>query len=182
MDPKQARWFSMELRESDAPWLFEAKRIQSRSTVAEMLASYAALEVFGYFKKGVSPQQIVVEAGTDNQATEYVSAKGASNKFPLAYVQAQLGLKCFLHGLIFKLKWRPREENVEADDLTNSRFQRFSQEKRCTAKWEDLDLTIMDKLLRFRMKFQSWKEDRKRIQPGPPRASKRQKLASKTKW
>ena len=182
MDPKQARWFSIELREPDAPWLFETSRVQSRSTVAELLASYAALQIFGYFKEKHQPQQIVVEAGTDNQATEHISIKGSSSKFPLAYVQAQLGLKCFLHRLLLRLKWRPREENVEADDLTNSRFHRFSLERRCEASWRDLDLSIMDQLLRFKDEVQSWKEDRKRIPPGQPKTSKRQKLASKSKW
>ena len=97
-DPMQARWFALEVRESDAPWLFETSHLPSRSTVSELLATLLALEVFGFFKGRASPQKIELEAGTDNLATEHIVRKGASNKFPLAYVQMQLGLKCFWNG------------------------------------------------------------------------------------
>eukprot|EP00435_Cladocopium_sp_Y103_P047618 s2321_g14.t1 len=92
-------------------------------TVAELLASLVALEVFGFLAGGGRPRQVMVEAGTDNISTEFISRKGASNKFPLIHVQLQLGLKCYLHGLVFKLHWRPREVNVEADALTILEFE-----------------------------------------------------------
>ena len=65
-------------------------------------------------------------------------------------MQIQLGLKCYLHGLVFRLRWRPRETNVEADDLTNLRFDRFSPHLRCEVCWKELDWTMMDELLKFR--------------------------------
>ena len=85
---------------SEAPWLYDVAHLPSRSTVAELLATLVALEVFGHFQKSTRPQRVVVEAGTDNLATEHVTRKGASNKFPLSFVQMQLGLKCYFHGLV----------------------------------------------------------------------------------
>ena len=181
-DPMQARWFALEVRESDAPWLFETSHLPSRSTVSELLATLLALEVFGFLKGRSNPQKIELEAGTDNLATEHIVRKGASNKFPLAYVQMQLGLKCFWNGLVFKLKWRPREVNVEADDLTNFRFDRFSLDRRCRISWRDFDWSMMEKLLSFRGEVQEWREERKRKPPDQAKLTKRQKMATKTKW
>ena len=181
-NPKQARWFAYEVQREDAPWLFETEHLPSRSTVAELMASLIALEVFGHLSGKERPRQLVVEAGTDNLATEHLSRKGSSNKFPLAYVQIQLGLRCYLCGVVFKLRWRPRETNVEADDLTNLVFKRFSQELRCEVDWKRLDWTMMEDLLRFRGEVQGWREEKRKLPPGQARPSKKQRMAAKTKW
>ena len=150
--------------------------------MAELLAALVALEVFGHFRKAAKPQRVVLEAGTDNLATEHVTRKGASNKFPLSFVQMQLGLKCYFHGLVFQLKWRPRETNVEADDLTNQRYDKFNPERRCPVEWQDLDLTILEELMKYRAEVQGWKEERKRLGPATSKLSKRQKMETKSKW
>ena len=181
-DLRQARWFAVEIRASDAPWLFETDHLPSRSTVAELLATLVALEVFGYFKKESRPRRILVEAGTDNLATEHITRRGSSTKFPLAYVQLQLALKCFLHGLVFQLNWRPRETNVEADDLTNLNFGKFDLGLRLGVAWEDLDWSIMKELLQLRKEVQEWQEEKKKLPQVRPKLSKRQKMAGKTKW
>ena len=150
--------------------------------MAELMASLVALETFGHFKKGARPRRVLLEAGTDNLATEHVTKKGSSNKFPLSYVQIQLGLKCYLHGLIFRLRWRPRKTNVEADDLTNQRYDRFTMDLRCKVEWQDLDWCIMKELLQFRDEVQGWREEKRKHPHVQVKASKRQKLAAKTKW
>eukprot|EP00435_Cladocopium_sp_Y103_P007668 s5210_g2.t1 len=139
-DPKKSRWFALEISPKEASWLFEKEKVESMSTTAELLASLVALEVFGFFEGKAAPAKVLVEAGTDNLATEHVSLKEASNKFPLAYVQAQLSLKCFLHGIVFRLEWRPRDTNVEADALTNLQFGSFDSALRCQVRWADLKL------------------------------------------
>ena len=181
-DPGQARWFAVEVRPDEADWLFDTSHLPSRSTVAELLAALVALEVFGHFAQGKRPRQVLLEAGTDNLATEHITRRGSTGKFPLAYVQLQLALKCFLHGLVFKLNWRPREVNVEADDLTNFKFGRFDPQRRLEVSWKDLDWSIMTELLQFRSEVQGWQEERKRLPRVQPKTSKRQKLATKTKW
>ena len=181
-DPKHARWFALEVPRSEAPWLYDVAHLPSRSTVAELLATLVALEVFGHFQKSARPQRVVMEAGTDNLATEHVTRKGASNKFPLSFVQMQLGLKCYFHGLVLQLRWRPRETNVEADDLTNQKYDKFDPGLRCQVQWRDLDWAILEELMKFRAEVQGWKEERKRLGPAQAKLSKRQKLESKTKW
>ena len=64
------------------------------STSADLLATLVALEVFGHLKGSPSPKKVLVEAGTDNLATERITLKESSNKFPLAFIQMQLSLWC----------------------------------------------------------------------------------------
>ena len=94
-----------------------------------------------------------LDAGTDNCNGAHFEER-LQQYFPLAYVQIQLGLKCYLHGLVFKLHWRLRETNVEADDLTNVMFGRFSMDRRCEVSWEEFDWSMMEEQLRFREEVQ----------------------------
>ncbi|CAL1166751.1 unnamed protein product [Cladocopium goreaui] len=59
--------------------------------------------------------------------------------------------------LSLRLRWRPREENVEADDLTNERFSGFDLEKRIAISWQDLDLDILQSLVQTRDEFEQKK-------------------------
>eukprot|EP00435_Cladocopium_sp_Y103_P019109 s4397_g4.t1 len=67
----------LTITSKEAPGLLEGSTVQP--TVAELLATLVAMEVFGYFKKGALP------------------------------VKVDLYLRCFFHGLVLKLDWRPRE-------------------------------------------------------------------------
>eukprot|EP00435_Cladocopium_sp_Y103_P056563 s1864_g19.t1 len=181
-DPKKARWFSLELTPAEAPWLFEGATVQYMSTVAELLATLVAMETFGYFKRGGLPYRLVVEAGTDNLATEHISLKSSTNKFPLAYVQMHLHLKCFFHGLVLRLNWRPRETNQEADDLTNGKYDRFTMSLRCKVTWENLDLDLVKRMLELRSEVREWNERKRQLGKSGGGLTKRQKQESKTKW
>ena len=58
-------------------------------------------------------------------------------------VNMQLSSSLSKARLAFLLKWRPREENTEADDLTNERFASFVLDKRVDITLQDLDLSIL---------------------------------------
>ena len=51
------------------------------------------------------------------------------------------------------LAWRPRDENVLADDLTNSRFEKVDMEKRVEVKFSDLDLELLNLLWEAREEY-----------------------------
>ena len=63
-------------------------------------------------------------------------------------------------GLRVGLKWRPRNENTIADDLTNGRFDQVAADKRIDVKWSDLKFTLLEKLWESReepLDRDSWK-------------------------
>lgn len=51
------------------------------------------------------------------------------------------------------LRWRPRDENAEADDLTNGRVGNFDKVKRIQVAVADLDLSLLDQLWANREEF-----------------------------
>ena len=55
--------------------------------------------------------------------------------------------------LSLRLRWRPREENTEADDLTNGKFSDFDPGKRINFSLNDLDMSILLALVQTRGEF-----------------------------
>ena len=72
-----AAWFSLRIGVTEAPWLFKGGHSKQNSTVAELLAFYAALHAFGLFtsrdRLGVLSADLC--GGTDNRACEALAAK-----------------------------------------------------------------------------------------------------------
>ena len=63
--------------------------------------------------------------------------------------------------LVLTLKWRPREENTEADDLTNEKFSEFDLDKRIVISLADVDTSIISDLVQTRAEFELKKEEAK---------------------
>ena len=150
------QWFIIEVSPEQAPYLFD-KNLESSwaSASAELLASLAALQLFGYFVdsgyRRVVP--VAVLAGTDNQANEALSEKRSSTAWPLMLINMQLSHHLFRASLQLTLKWRPRDENQEADDLTNGRVENFDQLLRVNSPFEQLDLGLLRELWEERADF-----------------------------
>ena len=85
-------------------------------------------------------------AGTDNQLNESLSSKRSTTKWPLMAVNMQLSSSLARARLSLSLKWRPREQNVEADQLTNENFEGFPEEDRLVISFHELDLRGLDGL------------------------------------
>ena len=81
-----------------------------------------------------------------------------------------------------KLVWRPRETNVEADDLTNENFALFDSEQRVKVSWDDIPMDFMRELAAAHEDFLEAKS-LARASSGPKmKSSKKQKLAERTSW
>ena len=78
------------------------------------------------------------------------------------------------------LSWRPREENTEADDLTNEVFEGFDPALRVAVKLKDLDLTILHALVAVHSEFEDAKKAAKADRLKDP-ASKSKKF-DKSPW
>ena len=96
---------------------------------------------------------LALTAGTDNQSNEKLSSKRSTTKWPLMAVNMQLSSSLARARLSLSLKWRPREQNVEADQLTNENFEGFPEEDRLVIKFHELDLKVLDGLVRTRAEF-----------------------------
>ncbi|CAE7244366.1 unnamed protein product [Symbiodinium sp. CCMP2592] len=149
------------------------------STVAELLATWLGLHLFGWLD--VTGQSFTVSAGTDNLANELVMRRRGTTKFPLTYVYMQLEYALFRCGGHMNLNWRPRELNTEADDLTNERFSAFDLALWIDAKFPDVPCKLLLDLASFHSEMLEWRKGGEGSAPPIP-LTKKQKLATKTKW
>eukprot|EP00435_Cladocopium_sp_Y103_P050988 s1843_g15.t1 len=176
------RWFSLRLSAEQVPFLFKPDRgSQWASTSAELLATLTALHTFGWLAPCKERKTLdVIFAGTDNSANESLSVKRSTTKWPLMGINMQLSSSLAAARLTLGLRWRPREQNTEADQLTNEDYTGFSEDLRVLVSWDDLDLPILKMLLKTRDDFVEAREREKEVAKRDPQKTK--KRFDKTPW
>jgi hypothetical protein len=144
--PKEARWFSMELRKEDTPRLFCKGHASRTVASSELLATLVCVALF--CDKDVSGEgKVLVRGATDNKGNKHVVYRFHTTKFPLSMVLMELATRLGDAGLELDLEWVPRASNVEADDLTNNIFEKFDMAKRINLKWKDLNLPVIEQFM-----------------------------------
>lgn len=177
------RWFSVRLDASEVPYLFKPESgSQWASTSAELLASLLALHVFGWLDETRKRKTIEVflVGGTDNRANEALTAKRSTTKWPLLAINMQLSSALSKARLGLGLRWRPREENVEADQLTNEDFTGFDESLRIRVNWAEMDFTVLNGLVKTRSEFEQARESARAVAKSTPRS--KGKRFDKSPW
>ena len=90
--PADAKWFHVEVKPDEAPFLFREEKSQWASTSAELLASLAALHAFGWLQVDNSRKYLswTLTGGTDNLANQFLTAKRSTTRWPLMIINMQL--------------------------------------------------------------------------------------------
>ena len=181
---KSKRWFSLRLTRKEVPYLFKpcGGGSQWASTSAELLASLTALHAFGWLSRASTRRTVALSlcGGTDNQANDSLSTKRSTTKWPLMLINMQLSSALSKARLNLRLRWRPREENVEADQLTNENFEGFPPNLRIQLSFEEIDLRLVEELWETKLQFDAARQeskDSKRLSDG----SKKRKF-EKSEW
>lgn len=78
-------------------------------------------------------------------------------------------------GVKLDLRWRPRDENEPADDLTNENFERFDMSDRVEVKLEDIDLTFLWSMWNAREEFLDRSAWKVKVDPVPRSKHKKSK-------
>ena len=181
---KSKRCFSLRLTRKEVPYLFKpcGGGSQWASTSAELLASLTALHAFGWLSMAPTRRTVALSlcGGTDNQANDSLSTKRSTTKWPLMLINMQLSSALSKARLNLRLRWRPREENVEADRLTNEDFEGFPPSLRVQLSFEDIDLRLVEELWETKLQFDTARQeskDSKKLNGG----SKKRKF-EKSEW
>jgi hypothetical protein len=95
-------------------------------------------------------------------------------------INMQLSASLARARLSLNLKWRPREENVEADKLTNEEFDGFDAASRVDIKWGEFDMSLVGALWETKVQFDMARQSTK-LDDAAPVASKKRKH-EKTPW
>ena len=142
----QSRWFSMRFTRAEIPWAY-IRGDPFRSIAAlELLATLVCVMALSPQEPSLTGALIALTASGDNQSNGFTLDKLCSTKFPLYLVLMELSEQLRSRQLVLSVAWRPRDENEEADALTNERFGAFSLDRRVHVKWSDLRFSVLPRL------------------------------------
>ena len=175
--PSSARWFSLRLSPTTAPWAFEKESFRYIASF-ELLATLIALMVFvePAGPAGLSRGIVGFSAGTDNQGNAWLIERFMTTRYPLCTVLMEMSAQLQHRSVQLELGWLPREANQPADDLTNEDFSRFDPARRVEVSWEGLPFLVLPGLLargrEYMESLRQAREDRRAADANGPPPSK----------
>ena len=142
---EECSWFSLEVKETIAPWLRCRGGSPKRVIAAlEMLATLVAVKIWAPVIKG--RMQAKITAKTDNQGNGFVLKKFMTSKYPGTVLLMEMAEELRYHDVSLDLQWVRRDSNQVADDLTNLEFGKFSMGRRIELEEADVKWKVFDKL------------------------------------
>ena len=105
---------------------------------------------------------VSLTASRDNRSNGFTLDKFATTKYPLGLVLIELAHQLRVQEVELDIAWRPREENIEADALTNHDYTAFDPAKRVAVAWGDLKFGVLDRLVAKAKLFHQHLSDLKR--------------------
>eukprot|EP00435_Cladocopium_sp_Y103_P027686 s1708_g6.t2 len=145
---QEARWFSMKLGRKTVPWAYLRGDPFRAIASLELLAVLVAVMLFikdAPWRAG--RRRAFLTAFTDNMGNMHVLRRFGSSKYPLSIVAMELACQLEMAQVEMDLGWIPRNQNEEADALTNLRFEDFNSSNRIDIKFEDFKFVLLDKLM-----------------------------------
>ena len=124
--PREARWFSITLTRSTAPWAFLRGEPFRTIAALEMFATLVSVRAFSDRWPGSGKGAITLSGITDNLGNTFVLSRMMTSKFPLVVILSELTLQLRDRGMEMDLLWTPRDQNEEAGALTNGAFTGFT--------------------------------------------------------
>ena len=131
-DPWSSPWFSEEIREEDAGWVFAREGKASRTIATlEGLATLLGILLFSPVSAPRDRvEQTIVPSLTDNKGNGLVLNKLMTTRFPLLAVVMELGAVMKRRRIRGHVQWATRTTNQKADCLANGRPSGFDPSKR----------------------------------------------------
>ena len=111
-----------------------------------MLATLLCLVVFKPEAGCMANGAIGLTAAGDNQSNGFTLDRFSTTKYPLYLVLMEVAEHLRRKSLMLSVAWRPRDENEEADALTNQVFEAFDASRRLPVFWDDLELFVLPEL------------------------------------
>ena len=144
----EAVWFSHALTRAEAPWAFVKGSPQKVVASLELLAVFYGLALLVPWREDarLATRTVEFSASTDNQGNSGLVRKWLTTKMPLALVAMELAAQLGARHLDLDLKWRRRNLNVEADQLTNEDFRGFQPGLRIDASGVSKEFICLSEL------------------------------------
>ena len=147
--PASAQWFAVELNKKNAPWIFHKGEPFRLIASLELLATLLCLLVFDIRKEDPDETSKVTLGGgsTDNMGNMYLIRKLMTTKYPLNVYLMEIAAQAEMRKLDLELSWVPRDQNTEADELSNLDFRNFDPSKRILVDLEKIPSLVLHDLM-----------------------------------
>ena len=147
-ETSEAKWFAMEIKQDEAPWAF-AKAADPQRVIAalELLATMVAMVLFDPLQEKGGKTCCGMTSSTDNRGNTYIVAKLASTKWPITTLLIELSEQLRARSAIMNLVWRRRDDNAEADALTNMDLKGFDPALRVGTTFKEIKWLVLDEIM-----------------------------------
>ena len=148
LQTNKARWFAVEVSKQWAPWVWCKQGDPGRVIASlELLATLMAIILFKSHWQPDSSGMVYGTGITDNKGNSFAVQKMLSTKFPLTVLLIELSEQLRSCSIEMHLEWLRRDDNQEADDLTNQKFSKFSPENRIQVDPSKIDWLVLPELM-----------------------------------
>ena len=146
--PTCARWFSATLDQDNAPWVFCKGEPFKVISALELLATLVSVILF-MPADSLDEGRIELSGSalTDNKGNSYVVKKMMMTAFPLNACLMELSEQLEQRSSWLDVQWVPRDQNIEADALTNGHFAGFDPNLRIDVSMKDLPFIVLPAML-----------------------------------
>ena len=146
--PRFARWFSVTLTRASAPWAFSRGEPFRNIAAIELFASLLSVMVFGEAWRKGARGVMHLTGLTDNSGNTAALCRLMSSKFPLVVILTEFVAQMRRLNVELDLQWIPRNQNEEADGLTNGRFEPFDVRRRIHVELKELHFIVLGQMLK----------------------------------
>ena len=182
-DTMQAKWYSLQILESDAPWVFLKKDPQRVIAALELLGTLVSIILFDPDFRMGGPSHCVLSGKTDNRGNSFIVRKLASTKWPITTLLVELSEQLRKRRAILDLSWIPRDDNQFADQLTNEDFSAFQEHLRIPVRLRDIQWLVLPQLMEASGKlYQDVVQQREQAKTLPKPTYRKMPPAKRLKW
>ena len=114
--------------------------------------------------------EVVLQGITDNLGNTFTVSKLMSSKFPLVVILAEVAAQLRARNMVLNLGWVPRDQNEEADALTNGDFAAFDMGRRIDVEVSKISWLILPRMLEVAQQIYDQVRTSK-LEGGPPKAA-----------
>ena len=151
IDIKRLPGSKFELDRISAPWAFG--RGEPFRAIASLELLGALVSIMTLIEEGESESRynqgraLSVGAITDNLGNRFALAKLLTTKWPLSAFLAELACQLEARALLLEMHWVPREQNSEADSITNGDVHWLSADLEIKVDMASLPFAMLPQLL-----------------------------------
>ena len=113
----------------------------------ELFATLVCITAFGDAWPAGASGEVKLQGLTDNLGNSFALTKLMSSKFPLVVILAEVAAQLRSRSMVLNLGWTPRDQNEEADALTNGDFSQFDSANRVEVNVENVAWLVLPRMM-----------------------------------